>query len=195
MMKKEHIYGLLADFERPDHILDAAKRAHAAGYRMMDAFTPFPIHGLSDAVGFHKTRLPLIVLLGGILGGLAGFLMQYWMSAIDYPLNIGGRPLNSWPSFIVITFECTILGASLSAVLGMLGLNGLPQPYHPLFNVPNFELASRTHFFLLIMANDPKFDVEQTRQFLESLKPGSVALVPTGAVEHVETVHKEIEED
>jgi hypothetical protein len=173
------IYGLLAEFAQPEQLIEAAHRAKAAGYRMIDAFTPFPVHGLHDAIGFHKTRLPLIVLAGGIAGALFGFGLQYWYRVLEYPMNIGGRPLNAWPAFIIITFECTILFAALSAVLGMLALNGLPTPYHPLFNVPQFELASRTHFFLVIKATDPKFKPDETRRFLETLSPGSIALVPT----------------
>ena len=175
------IYGLLAEFDRPEDLLRAAERARAEGFRKMDAYTPFPIHGLSDAVGFHQTRLPLIVLIGGIIGAVGGFMMQYWTSKYYYPLNVGGRPMNSWPQFIIITFELTILCAGLSAVLGMLALNGLPQPYHPLFNAPNFERASRTHFFLAIEAADPKFDLAQTRAFLQALG-GRVTEVPMGRV-------------
>ena len=182
MLREPRIYGLLAEFEQPEQVLAAAKAAHAAGFRRMDAYTPFPIHGLSDAVGFHKTRLPLIVLAGGIVGALGGFGLQYYAMVIDYPLNIGGRPLNSWPSWVVITFETTILCAALSAVLGMLALNGLPQPYHPLFNSPKFELASRSHFFLCIESADPKFHPKDTYHFLMSLNPRSVDLVPTERV-------------
>ena len=180
--KDAKIYGLLAEFNDPEDLIVAAQRAHAAGFRQMDAYTPFPVHGLSDAIGFKKTKLPTIVFIGGLCGAIGGFSMQYFANKIHYPINIGGRPLNSWPAFIVPTFECTILFAAFSAVLGMLGLNGLPQPFHPLFNVPAFELASRSHFFLCIEATDAKFDVETTRTFLEGLKPNSVSLVPNGRV-------------
>ena len=171
------IYGLLAEFLEPEQLIEAAHRAKAAGYRMIDAFTPFPVHGLHDAIGFHKTRLPLIVLAGGIVGALTGFGLQYWYRVIDYPMNIGGRPLNAWPVFIVIMFECTILFAALSAVLGMLALNGLPTPYHPLFNVPQFALATRDRFFLCIESRDPLFDVHQTRELLRGLGASEVSEV------------------
>ena len=182
MRREPRVYGLLAEFAQPESLLAAAERARAAGYRRMDAYTPFPVHGLSDAIGFHHTRLPLIVLFGGITGAVLGFGLQYWYENIHFMMNVGGRPHNSWPSFVVITFEMTILCAALSAVLGMLALNGLPQPYHPLFNVPSFELASRSHFFLCIEARDPKFDLDATRDFLEDLDPISIAVVPTGRV-------------
>ena len=170
-MKEEpaSIYGLMAQFDNPTGVVTAAHKAYEEGYRDMDAFTPFPIEELSEAIGFHHTRLPLIVLIGGIIGCLGGYLLQYWVAVIEYPLNIGGRPFHSWPAFIPITFETTVLVAALSAVFGMLALNGLPRPHHPVFNAPNFRLASRDHFFLCIEAKDPKFDVERTRQFLESL--------------------------
>ena len=182
MRREPRVYGLLAEFPQPEDLLRAAAAAHAAGYRRMDAYTPFPVHGLSDAIGFHSTRLPVIVLIGGILGACFGFGLQYWYEVIHYPMNVGGRPHNSWPAFIIITFECTILFAALSAVLGMLALNGLPQPYHPLFNVPSFELASRSHFFLCIEARDPKFDMDDTRVFLEKLRPMAIHVVPTGRI-------------
>jgi hypothetical protein len=182
MKREPRVYGLLAEFPQPEDLLAAAKAARAAGYRRMDAYTPFPVHGLSEAIGFHTTRLPAIVLIGGIVGACLGFGLQYWYETQHYMMNVGGRPHNSWPSFVVITFETTILCAAISAVLGMLALNGLPQPYHPLFNVPSFELASRSHFFLCIEERDPKFDLDATRDFLEELGPISIALVPTGRV-------------
>jgi hypothetical protein len=143
----------------------------------MDAYSPIPIEELHGALGFHHTKLPLIVLIGGIIGGIGGFYLQYWTSVIDYPLIVGGKPYNSWPAFIPVTFETTILGAALDAVLGMLGLNGLPMPYHPVFNVERFALASRDRFFLCIEAVDPKFDVGETRRFLERLKPHGIHAV------------------
>jgi Protein of unknown function (DUF3341) len=168
------LYGVMAEFENPEMLRAGAERAHAAGYRRMDAYSPFPIEGLAEVIGFKRTQLPLIVLIGGILGGIGGFTLQYWTSVIDYPLIVGGKPYNSWPAFIPVTFETTILGAALAAVLGMLGLNGLPMPYHPVFNVERFALASRDRFFLCIEATDPKFDAEETGKFLRSLNPAAV---------------------
>ena len=177
MGRRTPVYGVLAEFENPEELIAAVRLARAAGYRRMDAYTPFPIEEVSEELGFHRTALPLIVLSGGLVGCVSGFILQYWISAIDYPLNIGGRPLNSWPAFIPVTFELTILVAALSAVLGMLGLNGLPMPYHPLFNNPRFALASRNRFFLCIEARDPKFDLNETRRFLETLDPREVSTV------------------
>ncbi len=171
------VYGLMAEFENPTALVAATDRARREGYRRMDAYSPFPIEELHEALGSEHTRLPLIVLLGGIFGGLGGFTLCYWVSAIAYPLNIGGRPFNSWPAFIPVTFECTILAAALSAVFGMLALNGLPMPYHPVFNVPRFSAASRNRFFLCIESTDPKFDLAMTKEFLESLGPQEVATV------------------
>jgi hypothetical protein len=165
----------MAEFDDPKQLVLAAENAHKAGYRRMDAYSPMPIEELHDALGSPHSRLPLIVLLGGLIGCVGGFLIQYWTMAVAYPLNVGGRPFNSWPAFIPVTFECTILGAALSAVFGMLALNGLPMPYHPVFNVPRFALASRNRFFLCIEARDRQFDLESTREFLKSLNPREVS--------------------
>jgi hypothetical protein len=177
LIKTAPIYGMLAEFETPEDLLEAVRRARSVGYRRMDAYTPFPIEHLAEELGFHHTYLPLIVLIGGVLGCVAGFGLQYWISVIDYPMNIGGRPLNSWPAFIPVTFETTILTAALFAVLGMLGLNGLPRPFHPLFNSSRFALATRNRFFLCIEAIDRKFDREATSKFLEDLNPTGVSIV------------------
>ncbi len=171
------IYGLLAEFEDPTTLVAATQRAYRAGYRRMDAYSPFPIEELHEALGGHHSRLPLIVLIGGLVGCVGGYLMQYWIANVAYPVNVGGRPFHSWPAFIPVTFECTILVAALSAVLGMLALNGLPMPYHPIFNAVRFALASRNRFFLCIEARDGLFDLEQTRQFLETLEPKEVIAV------------------
>ena len=178
-MRRHPLYGLLAEFENPEELLAAVRKAREAGYRRLDAFTPFPVEGLADALGFHATRVPLIVFIGGLIGCGGGFFLQYYPNVIGYPLNIGGRPYFSWPSFIPITFELTILCAALSAVFGMLALNGLPTPYHPVFNVPRFELATRNRFFLAIMALDAKFDAERTKQFLMGLKAREVSEIET----------------
>ncbi|MGH9509842.1 MAG: DUF3341 domain-containing protein [Terriglobales bacterium] len=177
-MKQPPIYGLLAEFDSPTAVVDAARRAHDAGYRKMDAYSPFPIEDLTEAIGFRHTRLPMVVLTGGILGAVGGFGLQYWVSVIEYPLNVGGKPFLSWPSFIPVTFETTVLVAALFAVLGMLALNGMPMPYHPVFNVPEFALASKDKFFLCLEAADPQFDPVASRKFLESLEPKAVWEVP-----------------
>jgi hypothetical protein len=177
MATPREIYGLLAEFEDPGSLVAAASHARQHGYRRMDAYSPFPIEELHEALGSHHTRLPLIVLIGGLVGCLGGYLLQYWTSAVSYPLNIGGKPLHSWPAFVPITFETTILVAALSAVLGMLALNGLPQPYHPVFNVPRFALASSSRFFLCIESRDPQFQLDDTRRFLETLNPREVTVV------------------
>ncbi len=162
-------YGLMAEFDNPQALLDAARRAYATGFRRMDAYSPFPVEGLAEAIGFRRSWVPLLVLIGGILGCLGGFYLQYWTAVMDYPIIVGGRPLNSWPSFVPVTFELTILLAALSAFLGVLALNGLPMPYHPVFNVDRFELASRNRFFLCIEARDPKFDPQGTREFFATV--------------------------
>ena len=171
-------YGLIAEFPDPQELMHAANTAREAGYTELDAFSPFPIHGLHEALGMKSTKLPLIVLAGGILGGLGGYLMCWYANVISYPINIGGKPYNSWPAWIPITFECTILVAAFAAVFGMLALNGLPMPYHPVFNLKRFDQASRDKFFLVIQARDPKFEIDRTWQFLESLHPREVTDVP-----------------
>ena len=172
------LYGIMAEFDSATDLMRAARQTHGSGYREMDAYSPFPIEGLSEAMGLHKDGVPLVVLIGGILGACAGYGLQYWVSAITYPVNIGGRPLNSWPAFVIVTFELTILFAGLSSVIGMLVLNGLPQPYHPVFNVQKFERASQDRFFLCVFATDPRFNLAETRRFMEGLKPLSISEVP-----------------
>ena len=175
--QRSRIYGVLAEFDTTDQLIAAAAKSRQAGYKYVNAYTPFPVEGLGEALGFRRSSVPLITLIGGLVGCVGGFYMQYWMMAVDYPLNIGGRSLNSWPAFIPVTFELTVLGAAVSAVLGMLALNKLPQPHHPVFNVKRFALASNDRFFLCIEARDPKFHRVQTAQFLESLKAHDVAEV------------------
>ena len=179
MAKRDPIYGLMAEFDSAQALVDAAKKTHEAGYNKIDAYSPFPIEGLAEEIGMHFDEIPLTVLVGGIVGGCTGYLMQYWMSAVDYPLNIGGKPPHSWPAFIVITFEMTILFAGISAVLGMLAFNGLPMPYHPVFNVPRFAFASKDRFFLIVFSSDKKYNPVETRRFLETLDPRSLSEVPS----------------
>ena len=171
------LYGLMAEFATPTALVQAAERARLEGYRQMDAYSPIPIEELSEALGLRRTRLPILVFLGGLLGGIAGYGLEYWTQAIAYPLNVGGRPYNSWPQYIPVTFETTVLGAALSAFVGMWALNKLPMPYHPVFNVPAFARASRDRFFLCIETTDPRFDRYQTAKFLESLHPVGVSEV------------------
>ena len=168
-MTKPGLYGLMAEFSDPAGLLAAARKVHEAGYRKVDAFSPYPMEALSEALGLHHSRLPLLVLIGGVTGLIAGYGLQYWASVIEYPMNVGGRPFHSVPSFIPPAFETTILFAALTAVLGMLAINGLPEPYHPVFNVPTFALATKDRFFLCIEATDPKFDLDQTWSFMMSL--------------------------
>ncbi len=177
MKPRPPIYGLLAEFESPTALVHAAQQANSAGYRRMDAYAPFPIEGLAEMLGYRPTLLSWVVFLGGVLGCAGGYFLQYYTAVVDYPLDVGGRPYHSWPAFIPVTFELTILTAGLFAVLGMLGLNGLPMPYHPVFNVPRFARATRDRFFLCIEASDKKFDREGTRQFLQSLAPREVTEV------------------
>jgi Protein of unknown function (DUF3341) len=179
MARRDPIYGLMAEFDTPQALMDAAHKTHEAGYQKIDAYSPFPIEGLAEEIGFHRDEVPLVVLIGGIIGGSCGYLMQWWISAVDYPLNIGGKPPHSWPAFIVITFEMTILFAAISAVFGMLALNGLPMPYHPVFNVPRFAMASKDRFFLIVFSSDPKYNPRSTRAFLEGLSAVSISEVPS----------------
>ena len=178
-MKRTPVYGLMAEFATPTDIVAAAKRTHEAGYRKIDAYSPFPIEELAEAIGFHREGVALVTLIGGLLGMFSGYLLQYWIHNISYPTNVGGRPFNSWPAFIVVTFEMTILFAGLAAVFGMLALNGLPMPYHPVFNVPRFAFATKDRFFLIIFSSDAKYDSVETRRFLESLEPRSISEVPS----------------
>ena len=174
---KKPIYGMTAEFDSPTALVAATRAAREKGYRRMDAYSPFPIEELNDVLHLHRNKLPLIVLLGGITGGLTGYLLQYYVTVWEFPINIGGRPLHSWPSYIIITFELTILFAAFSAVLGLLGLCGLPMPYHPMFNVPRFASATRNRFFLCIESSDPLYDHDGTAEFLESLEPKEVSEV------------------
>ena len=178
-MKTTRIYGIMAEFDSASDLVAAARKTHEAGYRKIDAYSPFPVEELAEAIGFHKNRVPLVTLIGAIIGGLSGYLMQYWIAAVDYPINVGGRPFHSWPSFIVVTFEMTILFGGIFAVLGMLALNGLPMPYHPVFNVPRFAMATKDRFFLIVFSTDPKYSPTGTRQFLDSLGPRSISEVPS----------------
>ena len=167
----------MAEFDNPTALVVAIHKARAAGYRVMDAYSPFPIEEVSEALHIHDRLLPILVFFGGLAGCVGGMALATWTSVIDYPINVGGRPLFSWPSFLPITFECTVLLAALTTVLGMLALNGLPMPYHPVFNVPQFALATREKFFLCIEATDPQFDLVETHRFLESIEALSVAEV------------------
>jgi len=177
-VKRTPTYGLLAEFDSPTALVKAAEATHAAGYVKIDAYSPLPIEGLAEAIGFHHDLVPLVTLIGAIIGGATGYLMQYWINTMAYPLNIGGKPFHSWPSFIVVTFEMTILFGGISAVFGMLALNGLPMPYHPVFNVSRFAMASKDRFFLIVFSSDKKYDDVKTRELLESLGPKTLTEVP-----------------
>ncbi len=171
------IYGMLAEFDTAQALMDAAHKVHAAGYTKTDAFSPMPIHGLAEALGFHEHIVPKIVLGGGILGLIGGYGLEYWTQVIAYPLNIGGRPYHSWVAFIPPAYETTILCAAIAAVFGMLALNGLPQPYHPVFNHPRFSGASQDRFFLVIESHDPQYSADATKAFLAGLGAKDVAAV------------------
>jgi hypothetical protein len=177
-MKPGTIYGLLAEFDTPHDIIEAARKTTAAGYKKVDAYSPFPVEELWEAIGFHHNGVAAVVLTGGILGCLSGYLMQWWIHTISYPTNVGGRPLNSWPSFMIVTFELTILFSVLAATFGMLALNGLPMPYHPVFNIERFSAASKDKFFLIIFSTDPKYSSTDTRAFMETLGARSISEVP-----------------
>jgi hypothetical protein len=177
-MKRAGVYGLMAEFDSVQTLLAAANRTREAGYKRIDAYSPFPVEGLAEAIGFHHDEVPLVVLIGALLGGIGGYLMQYWISVISYPVNVGGKPYHSWPAFIVVTFEMTILFGGIFAVLGMLALNGLPMPYHPVFNVPRFAFATKDRFFLIVFSSDRKYDPVEVRRFLEGLAPRSISEVP-----------------
>ena len=178
MPVREGTYGLLAEFDTPTELVVAAKKAYADGWRRLDCYTPYPVEEAAEAINFHRNKVPLLTLIGGLMGLAAMFLLETWVSTLAYPLNIGGRPTYSWPAFIVPAYEWTILFAGLSAAFGMLALNGLPQLYHPLFNAPNFrDGASTDKFFLCLEAEDPRFSILETRAFLEKFAPVSVVEV------------------
>ena len=163
------IYGLLAEFDGEHELLQAATAVRDAGYRKIDAYTPLPVQGMSEALGLRPSRVPLVVLCCGLIGCVTGFLLQYWTMAIAYPFNIGGRPLAAWALFIPPAYEMTILFAAFGAVFGSFALNRLPQPYHPVFNVNSFEKVTTDGWFLAVEASDPRFEYGETRRFLESL--------------------------
>jgi hypothetical protein len=169
ILHRSHIYGVMGEFATPEELIHAVKKVREAGYRRLDAYAPFPVEGLSEALGLRHNFVSTVTLIGGLLGGAGGFFFQYWAAAITYPMNVGGRPLNSWPAFIPVTFELTVLGAALSAVFGMLILNGLPEPHHPVFNVQRFSHASTDRFFICIEARDAKFHLQETARLLQSL--------------------------
>ena len=177
IQQRSHIYGVMGEFETTEQLIHAVGKVREAGYRRFEAYSPFPVEGLSHAMGFKRNFVPLITLIGGLTGGLGGFFFQYWVAVITYPLNIGGRSLNSWPAFIPVTFELTILGAALSAVFGMLALNRLPQPHHPIFNVPRFSHATTDRFFICIESRDPKFHLADTARFLQGLQAHHISEV------------------
>lgn len=167
-------YGVVAEFSEAHDVLNAANKAREAGYTIMEAYSPVPVHGLDEALGRQRSKLPWIVFAAGTAGCLGGFFMQYWMAVVDYPWNVGGRPPLSWPAFIPVTFELTILSSAIAAVFGMFGLNGLPRPHHPIFNTPNFDRSTTDHYFICIEAEDPEFDEDKVTAFLNDLNPEAV---------------------
>src|SRR5215813_12930290 len=173
----EPLYGLLAEFKEPEKLVEVAKRAREEGYRLMDGFSPYPVEGLPEALVSHRTKIPAIALTGGLIGALGGYFMLYSSAVAFYPINVAGRPLNSWPMFIPITFELTILFSGLFTAFGMLALNGLPQPHHPILGLPQFSLATDNRFFFCIEAKDPLFDPDRSREFLDGFEPVGVYLV------------------
>ena len=172
------VHGVIAQFENLDQLIAAAEQVEEAGYTKYDAYSPFPSHDLIHAMHLPPSPLPWIVLAGGIFGAMFGYGLQYWMAVIDYPLNVGGRPLHAWAYMVPVTFECTILFASLAAVFGMLGLNRLPTPYHPVFNDPAFKMASAEAYFICIESRDPKFDRDEVVSLFEEMEAQRVAIVP-----------------
>lgn len=178
MTQSPDVYGILAEFSGPEELVRGAKKVHEEGYRKVEAYSPLPIEGLAEALNYSRTGMPLVILIGGLVGATIGYLFQYWVSVIEYPLNVGGRPLHSWPAFIPVTFEMTILCASLAGVLGMLALNGLPRPHHPLFAVDAFARASRDGFFLCVQSRDPHFSPKETRELLQQAGAVEVFDVP-----------------
>lgn len=177
MNKTETAHGLMAEFEKPEDLLDAARRTYAEGYRNIDAYSPLPVHGLGAAIGFTHTNLPIATFICGVVGAICGYGLQYWVHVIDFPINIGGRPMHSGLMFIPVTFELTILFAAVGTLVGLFWLNGLPQPYHPVFNVPAFARASQDRFFLCVESEDAKYHTATTRSFLQSLDPIEVTEV------------------
>ena len=177
MRTKSLLYGFLAEFNSPEALLTAIRRARAEGFRSMDAYTPFPMEGIVEELGIHGSPIPRIMFFGGLVGFLTSAVMQYYSAVYDYPFKIGGRPLNSWPAFVMVVFEVTVLFAGLSGAFGLLAISGLPKPHHPLFNVLRFERASQDGFFFCIEARDPMFDPDRTWRFLEDLKPEGVYAV------------------
>jgi hypothetical protein len=178
-MEHQHsqLFGVMGEFDTAKELLHASEKVRDAGYKHMDAYAPFPVEGLSEALGLGRNKVSLITLCGGLAGGLGGFGFEYWVNVVSYPMNVAGRPLNSWPAFIPVTFELTVLGAALSAVFGMIALNGLPRPHHPVFNVNRFARASSDKFFICIEATDPKFNLAETARFLQGLNAKHVTEV------------------